>query len=336
MGTNSRYRGSTVKKKGNSKMKIYVSLATLVLIGAGFAYWKTQNKDESIVLYQETKAQRADITVEVQSTGIVQPQNRLEIKPPIPGRVERILTDEGDFVEKGQILAWMSSTERAALIDSARARGADEVKKWEKIYRETPILAPISGMIIQKNVEPGQTFTSVDAVLVISDRLTVKAQVDETDIAAVKVGQRANITLDAYSSDSFPALVDKIAYDAQTVNNVTTYTVDVLPEQAPQYMRSGMTASVTFVVAEKKQVLAVPNEAIKSNRGSFYVMIPNPDPKQKPAELSIEVGAKDNRFTEILSGLEEDQVILTEDLRSPGSSVSSGSPFSPFKTSRKR
>ena len=87
----------------------------------------------------------------------------------------------------------------------------------------------------------------------ISDRLTVKAQVDETDIAAVKVGQRANINLDAYSQDSFPAIVDKIAYDAQTVNNVTTYTVDVLPEQAPDYMRSGMTASVTFIVDEKNK-----------------------------------------------------------------------------------
>ena len=46
-------------------------------------------------------------------------------------------------------------------------------------------------------------------------------------------------------------------------------------------------------------------------------MVPNPDPEEKPVELSIEVGVRDNRFTEILSGIEKDQVILTEDLRAP-------------------
>ena len=139
-----------MKRQKKVKSKIFIFLTILVLAGGSFAYWQTKKEPTSLVLYQETKVQLADITVEVQSTGIVQPQNRLEIKPPIPGRVERILTNEGDFVEKGEILAWMSSTERAALIDSARARGKDEVEKWEQIYRETPILAPITGMIIQK------------------------------------------------------------------------------------------------------------------------------------------------------------------------------------------
>src|SRR6185295_1884406 len=111
-----------------------------------------------------------------------------------------------------------------------------------------PVLAPIDGTIILRNVQQGQTFAGTDALFVMSDRLTVKAQVDETDIAQVALKQAAKITLDAYPQKEFPASVDKIAYDATTVNNVTTYIVDVLPENTPDFLRSGMTANVNFLI----------------------------------------------------------------------------------------
>src|SRR5262249_54993338 len=147
--------------------------------------------------------------------------------------------------KKGQVMAWMSSTERAALLDAASARGEDELKQWEELYRPTPILAPIPGTVIARNVESGQTFTVSDAVLTMSDRLTVKAQVDETDIAQIALKQRASIVLDAYPQEKLDAIVDQIAYDAKTVNSVTTYVVDVLPRNTPKFMRSSMTANVT-------------------------------------------------------------------------------------------
>ena len=74
----------------------------------------------------------------VESTGEVRPDNRLEVKSPIAGRIETLLVNEGDLVEKGQIVAWISSTERATLLDTARAKGADELKYWEEIYKAAP------------------------------------------------------------------------------------------------------------------------------------------------------------------------------------------------------
>jgi macrolide-specific efflux system membrane fusion protein len=59
----------------------------------------------------------------VEATGTIVPLNRVEIKPPIAGRIERLLADEGDSVREGQILAWMSSDDRAAILDAARAQG---------------------------------------------------------------------------------------------------------------------------------------------------------------------------------------------------------------------
>src|SRR6185436_13241208 len=101
----------------------------------------------------------------------------------------------GDWVKKGQILAWLSSSERAALLDAARARGPEEVKKWEELYKPTPMLAPIAGTLIARNFEPGQGVNASDGVLVLSDRLIVRANVDETDIAQLRVGQAARLTL---------------------------------------------------------------------------------------------------------------------------------------------
>lgn len=273
---------------------------------------------------------KGEILVTILATGSVQPANRLEIKPPVAGRVDKVLVVEGQKVVKGQILAWMSSSERAALIDSARAQGPAEVKKWEEMYKSTPIVAPISGMIILKNVEAGQSFTINDAVLVMSNRLTVKAQVDETDLAQIKVKQKCQVRLDSYPEQVIDSSVDRIAYEAKTVSNVTTYTVEILPEQTPVYMRSGMTANVTFFVETKKDVLVIPTEFIKYENGKPIATIGIEKGKTKNTEIRL--GATDGKNTEIISGLSvDDQVILTIN----SSKDRSINPFSPMGRSNK-
>ncbi len=329
------------------KRNIKLLLAAAIVVAAGAGGWIWKKGSDGNVSYREVKVERGDIDLSILATGTVQPENRLEIKPPIAGRVEQVLVQEGQKVRKGQLLAWMSSTERAALLDAARAKGPDEVKRWEELYRPTPVVAPISGMIILRNIESGQTFTATDSVLTMSDRLTVKAQVDETDIAQVKLNEPATIVLDAYPGQKFDAKVDQIAFDAKTVNNVTTYVVDVLPAEPPEFMRSGMTANVTFVIESKNDVLTVPNDAIRSGgKGSK-------DPKGAhdgeggkrkkrsfvtvrtssgdSLEREIETGLSDGRRTEVVSGLQEGETILAAQLKLKGpGDKGGGSPFNPM------
>ena len=255
---------------------------------------------------REVEVTRGNIEISILANGTVQPRNRLEIKPPLAGRVEQVLVQEGQAVGKGQILAWMSSSERAALLDAARARGLEEVKRWEEFYKATPILSPIHGTVIKRNVEPGQSFTSADAVLVLSDRLIVQAQVDETDIAQVQPKQKARITLDAYPSEAIPAEVGAVAYEAKTVNNVTTYTVDVLPEKVPPFMRSGMTVSVAFQVASKEDVVRVPSRALQVRDGQAYVQVADGGGRE---ESAVQPGLTDGKFTEIVEGLREGEKV---------------------------
>jgi macrolide-specific efflux system membrane fusion protein len=316
--------------KSKSRLKLWILLAVVLLLGGGGWYFYKTKAGKAPATYSEARITRDTLQITILSTGIVQPENRLEIKPPIAGRVEQVLVDEGDEVKKGQILAWMSSTERAALLDAARAKGAAEVKRWEEIYRPTPIMAPINGTIILRNVEAGQTFSNADSVFSMSNRLTVKAQVDETDLAQIKKGQTATVVLDAYPREEIPGKVEKLAYDAKTVNNVTTYTVDVLPNRTPDFMRSGMTANVTFLISEKVDVLTLPSEAIKFVNGKATVLLPNPDKRRQPIEQPIKIGITDGRRTELLEGLEEGATILIENL-SMGGKQGGGNPFMPSR-----
>ncbi|MCX6131711.1 MAG: efflux RND transporter periplasmic adaptor subunit [Proteobacteria bacterium] len=302
-------------------------ISVCAVIAAAVLFNKKSTKTE----YREAKIQKGMITLQITSTGTVQPENRLQIKSPIAGRVDKVLVQEGDKVKKGQIIAWLSSSERAALIDAARSQGEDEVKKWEDLYKPTPLIAPIAGTIILRAVEPGQTFTTSDAVLVMSDRLTVKAQVDETDLAQIFLKQKATITLDAYSDKVVAAVVDQIAYEAKTVNNVTTYIIDVLPKETIDYMRSGMTANVIFIGKSKEDIVLIPNEFIKYENGKSVALTKVDDKKTELKELSL--GITDGKNTEVLNGLADGDTVL---LVIAKKDAKSSSPFSPFGAGPKK
>jgi macrolide-specific efflux system membrane fusion protein len=313
--------------------------ATIILIGIvalgalAAALWWWKQAGSSSPAYREEGVTRGRIEVTVQSTGIVQPRNRLEVKPPLAGRAEEVLVQEGQTVKKGQVLLWMSSSERAALIDAARARGPEEVKRWEEFYRATPVVSPIDGTVISRKLEPGQSFTASDALLVIADRLLVEAQVDETDIGLIRLRLPARILLDAYPGESVPASVGALAYEAKTVSNVTTYTVDVVPARIPAQMRSGMTATVTFQIAAKDDVLRVPTHALRDDGGQKSVLVPGTN--GTPREQAVETGLSDGRQTEILSGLNEGDKVLTAQVKRDNKNTGSASPLSPRPRTKK-
>jgi macrolide-specific efflux system membrane fusion protein len=313
------------------RMAVLVTILVLVLTGGAATYLISNRTAEPV--YREVSVGRGDLDVTILSTGTVAPKNRLEIKAPVPGRAERVLVDEGYKVTKGQILAWMSSTERAALIDAARTRGPDELKHWEELYRPTQILAPVNGTIISRNIETGQTFTSADAIFVMSDYLVVVAQVDETDLAQIRLRQPASIVLDAYPDQPFTGKVDEIAYDAKTVNNVTTYSVNILPDKTPTFMRSGMTANVSFVTASRRGVLLLPAEALKVRAGRSYVLLAPVQPNGKPVEKEVRIGVSDGKHVEVLEGVKEKDRVLVVRIRASGSDGTS-SPFMPFGRKR--
>jgi macrolide-specific efflux system membrane fusion protein len=300
--------------------------AALILISSlgGYLYLKSSQHEGPT--YRTVQVKKGEIAISVLSTGTVAPANKLNIQSPIAGRAERVLVDQGQMVKKDQILLWVSSSERAALLDGARGVSEEEVKKWEDLYKPTPVLAPVSGMIIQRNIQPGQTFTTSDPIMVMSDHLIVQVQVDETDLAQIHQNQEAQIVLDAYPDDMIEGRVKKIAFDAKTVNNVTTYEVDVLPNEVPKVMRSGMTANVTFPAGSKGDALTIPSDAVKTRNGSPYVLVPVQG-KSDPEKRNVSLGVTDGHRVEITSGLVEGESVLEPEFRLRGAKNIGSSPF---------
>ncbi|MFA5271723.1 MAG: HlyD family efflux transporter periplasmic adaptor subunit [Candidatus Omnitrophota bacterium] len=311
-----------------SKNKIIFILLVIAIIGIA-AFFKFRPKAVTEEFMVEINPTMGSIQNIFSTTATVLPKNRLEIKSPVAGRVESILIKEGEKVKIGQILAWMSSTERAALLDAARGQGPDALKYWEDAYKAIPLLSPIDGEVIVATTQPGQTIVTSDAVIVLSDHLIVRAQVDETDIGKVNINQKAVISLDAYPDIKIKSYVEHIYYESETVNNVTIYKVDLVPENVPPFFRSGMNATVEFIVKSKDNVLLLPLDAVHKEKDESFVYVANNAGEQTKKVITI--GMTDDKNAEIVSGVDEnDKVIVKSKKFVLPTSEAGSSPFTPF------
>ena len=306
-----------------------ISILIIGVLGWFFLKGKSANSQES---QRIINPHYGSIQTIITTTATVLPKNRLEIKAPVSGRVDQVLVQEGDMVKTGQILAWMSSTDRAALLDAARGQGEAEYKKWVDVYKAIPLLAPIDGQVIVATTQPGQTVTTTDAVVVLSDHLIVRAQVDETDIGRVKLTQAAVVSLDAYPDTKIKAKVDHIYYESTTVNNVTIYNVDLLPQEIPAFFRSGMNANVDFIVQSKDNILLLPITALIKKGDQSFVYLETSG-SNKPIQQEVQTGVTDDKNSEIISGLKEDDNVVIKSKKFSLNKSKGGS--NPFMASRK-
>ncbi len=315
-----------------NKRKKVILLILALLVCAGSVVWLVRKKPANDTdLTKEVKPEIGQIRDFFSTTGVVYPKNRLQIKPPVGGRVEKILVKEGDYVKAGQLLALMSSTERAALLDAARGQGEEALKYWQQVYKAIQLFSPIDGEVIVATTQPGQAVTTSEAVLVLSDQLIVRAQVDETDIGKVKLGQNALVSLDAYPDKKIKAKVEHIYYESETVNNVTIYKVDLVPSEMPEFFRSGMNATIEFITYDKDNVLIIPLEALQKDEQGNFVWIKEGN-RILPEKKRVETGSSDEKNIEIVSGIKSGDIVVIQSKKFtlPASEKSGTNPFVPF------
>jgi macrolide-specific efflux system membrane fusion protein len=313
-------------------MTRYHWLLLLILAAAGLGGWKLARKPAAPKTVSYI-VQRGDIRRTVQSSGTIEPKNRVEILPPTSGRADRILVDQGQVVKKGQTLAWLSSTDRAALLDAAVEQGATTYSQWERVYRPTPILAPVDGQVIERGFVEGQTIQSGKALFVMADRLVVRARVDESDIAKISVGQSAQVSADAFPDKPFKGIVKLIDYQSKVVANVSAYTVELEPDGADPGLRSGMTAKVDFVSDERRDVLMLPVAAVGDSKGTKADLRVRTPSGEKLVSASL--GLSDGSNIEVSSGLSagDEVVVDAPDFNAP---EASRNPFDPFSSKSKK
>ena len=159
-----------------------------------------------------------------------------------------------------------------AAVEVAKATIADAqaaLETAETDRSKAKIKSPIDGVVLARSVEPGYAVAaSLQAVELLSlatdlRELELKVNVDEADIGSIQSGQKAYFTVSAYPDKRFPATLTKVAYGATTTENVVTYTTYLNVDNADLLLRPGMTASATVTTAERRNVLLVPNSALR-------------------------------------------------------------------------
>ncbi len=287
-------------------MKLAI-IAVVVAAAVGGGVWKYKtagSKSGREARGRSVEAVLGPIEQSIDATGSVSPENRVEIKPPVGGRVEKLLVDEGDKVRNGQVVAWISSTDRNAILDAARAQGPEAVKKWEDAYKPTAVFASLPGEVILRNVVVGQAVDGGTVLFAVADTLIVNAQVDESDIGKISLGQKVRIRLDSYPDQPVNGKVFDMLFEGKNVSNVITYGVKVRPDTVPPFFRSQMTANVSFLIKRKEEALLVPVAAVKDAPGGKRVVsIPAAEKGAKPETREVKTGIETDDQIEIVEGL---------------------------------
>jgi HlyD family secretion protein len=133
----------------------------------------------------------------------------------------------------------------------------------------TEIKSPVDGVVVKRDIELGQTVAaslSAPTLFTVAQdlrQIDIYANIDEADVGRLKAGQPVTFTVNAYPNRSFAGTVRMVRLSAQTIQNVVTYTAVIGVENSDQALLPGMTANLQIVTDERRNVLRVPNAALR-------------------------------------------------------------------------
>ncbi len=332
------------------KKKWIAGAIVLCLLGGG-GYWYSSSQTAVQQAQEQIKTvtvQRGDVMTEVSATGALSAVRSIEISSKVTGRITEMRVEENQHVEAGEVLAVLDSRALQQTLEQLRVKmdvAKANYKRAEELVEiggysmqqldtarenyevartnyeskladlgDYTITTPISGIVIGKPLEEGQTvvqgISAAQVMMKIADltEMQIEADVDETDIGKVKVGQNVTFTIDTYSGKTFTGTVTKISNQSTTTNNVIYYTVYVAVHSTNYDLKPDMTARLVINTDERHNVLYLPNEAVKVVNGQATVQVLE---KGKQVTKNVTTGLSGEMSTEIVDGIREgDEVVL--------------------------
>lgn len=230
----------------------------------------------------------------------------------VGGRLEKLLVKEGSRVRAGEVLATLEKS--SALLDvyskilGLRQAQVELERKQEELTGLT-LRAPISGRVIELNTAEGQKVDAGKTVVKLASyaKMSAEIMIDELDIVHIKPGMAATVRVDALPEKTFAAKVVEVASQGSQKEGMPGFPVKVEVLE-PGELRAGMTANVSIFVAERKDVLTVPIEAVYEEGGQSFVQVLEGGQLR---EVPVKLGLQDRRVAEVLEGLSEGQEVVT-------------------------
>lgn len=216
-------------------------------------------------------------------------------------------------------------------------KAEDALAEAKEAINDYYVYAPFSGVVATMNAKAGDSAPSTIATIV-TKTLTAEISFGETDIAKIKIGQKATLTFDAIEDLTITGKVSEIDTIGTSSQGVVSYNVKVVMDVQDDRIKPGMSATAVIITDTKTDALYVPNSALKTQQGERYVLkvsesVADSDLQNTsgvaletaPSRQTVGVGLSDDSSTEITSGLNEGDIIVSSTVSSTSTSTNASS-----------
>lgn len=323
-------------------------IIVLVAVAAGYGWY--QNKEASKPKLTFIRPETRNLTQYVEASGIIDASEKAILRFIAGGKVTYLGAKEGDTVKKWQTIAQIDARDLQKRLQKSLNLYSMERNSWDQVLDDTKdralpkreertvntdqlvlnntvadveissiaisnsvMSSPIAGVLVSTpTTVAGVTLAATDSFVVVNpNSLVFRAEVDEADIAKIKLGQKLTLSLDAYPDNTIEAYVTKIGLVAIQTSSGTAFVVEAkLPiENGLELYRLGMNGDAQIQLVTKDNVVSVPLAATKERDDKIYVDVRTGATTY--TEREIQVGLETEDYVEVTSGLTtQDEVLL--------------------------
>jgi len=325
-----------MKKSALYGIAIILVLSLIVSCNGERSTQQISNTSDSTIEYT---VRRGNVTDTVSVFGQVMAENSAEITALVSGVVKKVNVQEGDTVKAGDVLVELDDTDyKLAYVkalqnyETAKNSGSKLLAEQRQLELEIAsrdlerckITSPVNGVVVTLNVKVGdyvRSFSDIIAKITDLSNLYVSAAIEEIDYPQVKIGQAAEITLDAFQGLKLPGQVTYIGNEAQTVSGIVNVPIKVgfvfqrvqsdigTARQLANSIKiiPGLSCEVEIIVSSKTDAIIVPNAAITFEGKKAYVTVKSGETTEK---REVTVGERTSSGYEIIDGLEEGEILV--------------------------
>ena len=314
---------------------------------AGSIFWYVKSRAPKTT-YTTADVTRGTLAQTVSVTGKANPNEQIDLTFKTTGILKSINADVGDYVKNGQVLATIDTGTLMSQLREAQAQVKyqqetyDNMKKYFRNYKKDQrdaqramvaqaqagvdvikdqltninIVSPVDGIVIRRTADPGETvvlnLNSPVLTIARTGDLVIESNVPESDIVKLQIGQKADVTFDAFSQTEISsAIVSEIDPASTVIQDVVYYRIKLKLDNIDPRLKAGMSANIDVRTAEKDNVLTVPARAINEDGKKKYVQVLNADgitTEKKYIETELE---GDEGMVEVTSGLKGGEKVVT-------------------------
>lgn len=314
----------------------------------GFLFWQNQQKTNEPQL-TFAQPQRQTITQSLEASGIIDAKEKVLLRFAAGGKLTYVGAKEGDYVKKYQTIARIDARDLQKRLERTLNVYEQQRNSWDQTLDDTKdrwipkkeerqvntnqqsldntvidvelqsiaisntvMSSPIEGVLVSAPTTiAGVVVTATDTFGIANpNTLVFSAEVDEADIAQVRIGQKVWLSLDAYPDQTLESQVSFIGFRAINTSSGTAFVVEmpILAENALDRYRLGMNGDAKIELASKENALTIPLSATKERSEKVYVDVKNE--QGQVVEREIEVGIQNDEFVEVLNGLDESSEVV--------------------------